>query len=602
MAAPKKILSTRGSVRAKNSSARRLAEHPRTQTNASSAGLRVMPGSTARAARSNSEERLAQLELAQAVKDRHIQELKKQLLEAEVGRYEYESLFQDAPVGYAEVDDLGMIHRLNESLAVLLNINRADFWKISFSSFVEREDLHLFLAHLREGKTRRDQVRTDLHLHIQERGLIPVSLISLPSRAAGRRRLVRMVVVDNSTSAATQATLRRTQRDYRQLIDSVDGVVWEASAQTHEFSFVSKQAERLLGYPLERWTLEPYFWQQHIYVDDRERVLDTYARNVAARADFAVEYRFIAGDRRTVWLRDNVSIHDHNGRLRLRGVAVDMTDRKRVDELVQQSRQLLEQRVAERTRELQQSVAELQAFSYSLSHDMRGPLRAMHSFAELALQQCSEDIKPDGREFLRRIIASAERLDRLIHDVLRYSSIAHAPIELQKIDLQKLIARLIAENPVFRAPRARIEITDRLLPATGNEIFLTQCVTNLLSNATKFVAPGVVPHVRIGTQAIGRAAVQLWFQDNGVGISQEHQKRIFGIFEQVHRNAPFQSTGIGLAIVRRAVERMGGQVGVESIPGRGSRFWLQLKSAGVPMDFMVQKAEEEPAGKLTARG
>src|SRR5581483_5383256 len=171
-----------------------------------------------------------------------------------------------------------------------------------------------------------------------------------------------------------------------------------------------------------------------------------------------------------------------------------------------------------------------------------------------------------------------ERLDTLVQDVLKYSRISRTEVDLQPVQLERLVREMIAEYPLFRPPNAEIEINAPLLPVRGHEGFLTQCISNILNNAIKFVPPGTQPHISISTKAVG-SSVQLSFADNGIGIAPKDHRRIFGIFQRVHGPRHFEGTGIGLAIVHRAAERMGGQVGVKSTPGKGSRFWLQLPRA-----------------------
>jgi signal transduction histidine kinase len=137
----------------------------------------------------------------------------------------------------------------------------------------------------------------------------------------------------------------------------------------------------------------------------------------------------------------------------------------------------------------------------------------------------------------------------------------------------------MAERPEFQEPRAGIRIDGPLKTVRGHEAYLTQCVTNLLDNAVKFVPAGRKPAVRIWSESID-GQVRLWIEDNGIGIAKEAQERVFGIFQRVHAESTYPGTGIGLAIVRRAVERMGGAVGVESEPGHGSRFWVRLPAGG----------------------
>ncbi len=238
----------------------------------------------------------------------------------------------------------------------------------------------------------------------------------------------------------------------------------------------------------------------------------------------------------------------------------------------------LEQTVAERTARLRETVTELEAFSYSLSHDMRGPLRSIQSFAQLVLEDCGPSVGAPGREYLQRVVASAQRLDRLINDVLAYSRVSREEIKVEAVNVDKLVRDIIHERRELQEPNAEVEIAGSLLPMLGSEASLTQCLTNLLGNAVKFVARGVHAHVRVHCEAVD-SQVRLWIEDNGIGIEPEWQSRIFDIFQRSHNSRDYEGTGIGLAIVRRAVERMCGQVGVESAPGHGSRFWLQLPRA-----------------------
>lgn len=236
----------------------------------------------------------------------------------------------------------------------------------------------------------------------------------------------------------------------------------------------------------------------------------------------------------------------------------------------------LEMRVDERTAKLQDIIADLESFSYSVSHDLRAPLRAMQSFALILREECGNEVGPVGKDYIRRIVTSAQRMDRLIQDILIFSRVARADLTLEPVDLDKLVRGIIESYPQFHASNADIEITGKLPVVLGNEASLTQCVSNLLGNAVKFMAPHVKPRIRIySVEQDGVARVS--FQDNGIGIEKDYQDRIFGIFQQLDKN--FEGTGIGLAIVKKAVERMEGRAGVESEPNKGSNFWLELKLA-----------------------
>lgn len=260
----------------------------------------------------------------------------------------------------------------------------------------------------------------------------------------------------------------------------------------------------------------------------------------------------------------------------------DITERKRIEqELAKAHGDLadyarnLELAVAERTAHLERTVAELEGVSYSLSHDMRAPLRTIHSFSQIVLAEAGEKLGPLEKDLLQKSISAADRLDRLIQDVLVYTRVARGTVNLKVVDVERLLRQIIVERPELQSPQAEIRIETPLEPVIGHEAHLTQCITNLLGNAVKFVAPGVQPHVRVRTEP-RNGWVRLWFEDNGIGIPKEAQERIFGIFQRVHDEKAYPGTGIGLAIVRKAAERMGGTAGVESEPGKGSRFWVEL--------------------------
>jgi len=183
-----------------------------------------------------------------------------------------------------------------------------------------------------------------------------------------------------------------------------------------------------------------------------------------------------------------------------------------------------------------------------------------------------------SRDLLRRIMAAAERLDRLVVDVLAYSRVSRERMPLARINVQKLVQSLIRENPNFQSPKAEVVLEGPALNVLGHEAGLTQVAANLLQNAVKFVPAGTVPHVVVRMEP-WEGQVRIWFEDNGIGIAAPDLQRIFTLFERIHPPQQYEGTGLGLAIVRKAVERMGGRVGVESALGEGSRFWIQLRAA-----------------------
>jgi len=263
----------------------------------------------------------------------------------------------------------------------------------------------------------------------------------------------------------------------------------------------------------------------------------------------------------------------------------DITARKEAEKkLLEARRQLelhareLESTVAERTQQLRGTVAELESFCYSLSHDMRTPLRAIQSYSQIVLEEEGQKLGSGCTGYLRKAISAAERMDQLIQDVLAFARLSRQEITLEPIDVETLLREIVQERPELQPAKADIRIESPLLRVCGHTASLTQCVTNLLDNAVKFVAPGVKPRVRVYSEARdGR--VRLCFEDNGIGIQKEAQRRLFEMFQRMHTDSEYEGTGIGLAIVRKSAERMRGEVGIESEVGRGSLFWVELAGA-----------------------
>ncbi len=249
----------------------------------------------------------------------------------------------------------------------------------------------------------------------------------------------------------------------------------------------------------------------------------------------------------------------------------DLTERKLTEEE-------LEARVQARTADLNEAVQELESFSYSVSHDLRAPLRSIRGFTELALEDAGSRLNEEERGHLARVLRAVARLDELISDLLAYTRVAKTKVQLVPVDLHALVTDLGREHPEFQPPRAQVQVEGRLLPVVGSSAYLTQCLTNLLGNAIKFVAPGRLPEVRLWTERHG-TNVRLFVRDNGIGIAPENLPRVFEMFERLHVSEGYEGTGVGLAIVRRAVQRMKGQVGVESVVGEGTTFWIELPAA-----------------------
>jgi nitrogen-specific signal transduction histidine kinase len=264
-------------------------------------------------------------------------------------------------------------------------------------------------------------------------------------------------------------------------------------------------------------------------------------------------------------------------------IVTDITGLKATQESLRQAEARLAAHAAElessvetRTRELHERNCELEAFTYSISHDLRAPLRAMHNFVDVLMEEAGENLTPTHKDYLKRIGRAAQRMDQLTIDMLQYSQLGRSELALEPVELQALVDRLVDERRErAEAATARFEI-DRPLPAVfASAAGLGQALGNLIDNALKFARPGVPALVHISAQSEGGQVV-ITIRDNGIGIDARHFKKIFMPFERLNPSQSVQGTGIGLAIVQRCIDKMGGQISVSSVPGEGTTFSITL--------------------------
>lgn len=257
----------------------------------------------------------------------------------------------------------------------------------------------------------------------------------------------------------------------------------------------------------------------------------------------------------------------------------------------------LDQRVRERTASLEETNNHLEAFCYTIAHDLRGPLRAQHSFAQALLDDYGTRLDEEGRDYAQRIKSAADRLENLVDDLLKYSRISRVEIQSSGIDLHKTISEVCDEMSfLVKEASARIEIQAFDYEVWGHEVTLRTAITNLISNALKFKKADSTPFIEIRAEQRGEN-VRLWVIDHGIGIAPEYFDQIFGVFHRLHKAGRYPGTGVGLAIVKKAIERMGGQVGVEAEQGVGSRFWIELKAA---RPEAISNTESLPGKLLTS--
>ena len=261
----------------------------------------------------------------------------------------------------------------------------------------------------------------------------------------------------------------------------------------------------------------------------------------------------------------------------------DVTERNQTEEKLLQAKEqltdqadMLERIVKARTAELIATNKELEALVYSIAHDLRAPLRGMEGFSAMLVEEAGAGLSDKSRQFANRIRKAAQCMDALLLDLLAFSQIRKGRIDLEPINLELGLKSVLRRlEPEMRKKKARVDADGPWPTVLAHSPTLMKVLMNLIGNALKFVAPGTQPAVRICAEERGQT-VRLWVEDNGIGIPAGCEAQIFGVFTRLHGDK-YPGTGIGLAIVKKAVECMGGHVGVESSLGQGSRFWFELR-------------------------
>jgi signal transduction histidine kinase len=248
------------------------------------------------------------------------------------------------------------------------------------------------------------------------------------------------------------------------------------------------------------------------------------------------------------------------------------------DQSLQDSHALLEQRVQQRTEALNASNQELEAFCYSVSHDLRSPLRSIDGFSQALLEDLGGSLDETSADYLVRIRAATQRMGTLIDDLLNLSRITRTELTLKQVDLSALARAIVADHATAQPSRAVVSVIGEGFEATGDPRLLRQVLENLIGNAWKFTSK--VPEARIEFGASTSGEETIYFvKDNGAGFDPAYAGRLFGVFQRLHAMTEFPGTGVGLAIVDRIVKRHGGRVWADSIVGRGATFYFTLAAA-----------------------
>jgi PAS domain S-box-containing protein len=480
--------------------------------------------------------------------------------------------------GAVTVDQKGLVVYANRRFADFVGAPLESVMGSYFHDHVCTADQAAVQNFLLNDTGRADKIEVSLRVGHQ---LVPVFLTASPFHIDGSKagKFLCIVVPDLTPQRKVEASAavdREWKNRYEAVVRASGHLLYDWNPHTDKVIF-GGDVERSLGYSLAELTGGQQQWESLVHPEDLPKFRDARVRAIALKQPLSLEYRVLHRDGTIRHLQDNgYPLIDSAGKISsVVGFRVDITSRKRDEERIRHMNSELERRVLERTAELQFANKEMEAFCYSISHDLRAPLRSIRGYSEIVLQEYGEKLDGRGAEFLKRACESSGRMNQLLDDLLRLSVISRGELRRQETDLNQLAEKIIASLKAAD-PQRRVKVKIACTRAAYVDARLLEiALGNLFNNAWKFTSRKADPVIEFGDWEENGERI-FFVRDNGDGFDMEWKHRLFGVFERLHSTNDFPGTGIGLAIVQRIIQRHGGRIWAEGKRQAGATFYFTL--------------------------
>ena len=397
--------------------------------------------------------------------------------------------------------------------------------------------------------------------------------------AAGKVAGTASIGEDITESRQAGQALKESEERLRLSTELANVAVWEHHIANKSMSR-SKNHDQLYGLEWqEKLDLDAFL--NATYPDDREISTSTMQQSVAPGGsdNYTFDIRVVHPDKSVHWLNVTGQVVERNNDgqgVVVRGTLIEVTGRKNVESEIKKLNEELELRVKQRTTELQSAILELETFTYSVSHDLKAPLRGIDGYGKLLLNLYGAELNEEAKHFIHTIRASTQQMNQLIDDLLEYSRLEKGQLSHENIHIKTFVSDLVSlYQTVLEHNNFTVSLNVPDIEIVTDSKALSIAVRNLLENAIKFTKKQPNPTVEIGLNE-GESFWILYVKDNGIGFNMKYHDRIFEIFQRLHRAEDYKGTGIGLAMVHKAMQKINGSVWGESIPDKGSIFNLEL--------------------------
>lgn len=493
------------------------------------------------------------------------------------------------------VDETQRIILFNAAAETMFGYQAADVLGQPLDRFIPQRFHQAHREHVRifgrSGVTNRSMGKLGAIIGVRANGEeFPIEA-SISQIEAANARFYTVILRDITARKRMQEALQESEKRFRLLVEGVkEYAILMLDPGGHIVSW-NEGARRIKGYQAEEAI------GQHISIfytaEDRAYGKAEELLHIAAQQGSVEDEGWrVRQDGSRIWASVSISaLHDEQGRLLgFAKITRDLTDRKEAEAQIRRLNRKLEKRVRERTVQLEVANKELEAFAYSVSHDLRAPLRAMSGFSRILLQDYKHILDESGQHYLQRIRENASQMGALIDDLLKFSRLIREPVKREAVNVTAVVQQVLADLHLNPAAASLDIVVDELPGCQADPQLLYQVFLNLVENAVKYSQHREVIQIHVGAQelsptAVGYSQPVYFVRDNGIGFDMAYAEKIFGVFQRLHRAEEYEGTGVGLALVQRIIHRHSGQIWVEAVVDQGATFYFTI---GLPPEEIME--------------